>query len=1711
MPRIKPFALSLLAILAALLCPVTASAQAYLQDTGSPAYAVNLPVPNGYVNVANGNLHLEIPLATHKQRGALSLDEKLVYDSRIWNIVHYSGYYWWPLNIPNAQSGWRFESGNATGNITGKTVAASSPIQCANFSSLTYQIITYAYTWTDPSGTTHTFDTPWQYALPQGPCQETLPNGGSATVTGWATDASGYSVIMSGATNAPASSVQVKDPAGNEVAPQIIDRYGNYWSNDSNGNLIDDVGRTPVIATTNGNTTTYDVLAANGPINNNGTRVRYTVTTTQVTLYTSFNQSGVTEYQNNNAQPATITAVSSVQLPDGSSYSFQYDSYGAITQMTLPTGGVVRYGWTNYQDSYQNVQHWVGSSTIDNYTTTYTPAVLSQCSSSGTGCQEQVNVHRPSGDETVYTLTLDNGAWDTDTTVYAGAASRNQRKLQNVTTYDFTHACNNVICSGAQYITKATETQTLPDVGLSSQTQTSYSNPVTGQVTGVSQWDYYASSSSPSPTPTRSATYGYTGFDLTSETHYDSAGHAASSTTYSYTTTATATSDIVGHGSQNAGGPYLTSTTVTDTLTGTSFGSSTAYEDTGAVLSVQDPKSNVTSYKYDPTHTFVVEVDKPSTSTNGKTFNHITKATYDINSGAVLTTDDENSVANGQAYTVHYSYEAIAGRLQSVTAPLGAAKSMTYPSASEVDTAVAQKAGVNLTTATILDGYGRISQVSSAGVSSTYSYDSNGRSYGVSTPASSSSSATDGTTFTTYDTLNRAISVQNPDGTSRSLIIVGNTYTSKDELGIQKKQVLNAFGQISSVFEPDPASGALTLETDYKYDGLGNVTCVEQHGNISSTGCSSPASSDASSAWRVRRFLYNSLSQLRAASIPEHTSPTNSSTAQQNCGLGLGNSWTDCYSYDPNGNLSSATDNRGVTRSYAYDALNRPLLKTSPVGTTQDLSYDDGANGVGYLVHASNDINAASSYSYDALGRITAEWQCRPSNCGTGYVPVSANYDYAGNITSLTYPDGRVVGNQYDGSNHLSNVNYVSWNGNLVNTPYWSAGSYLPPGILQSANYGNGVQMQAQFNNRLSLTSLSYQATGASSQTYFSKGYTWDKNASNLTLEANQLTSQVRQFGYDQMNRLVSAIDVTAPSTHATATANISGLDGFTLNCSGGGSNPTPVRPSPSASPNCQKVWDAGNLSITVGGYTVSTPYGNGSTSAQLAAGLSSLLNASGSPVTATASGTTITLTSVAVGGSANYALSWTTDQDFSISFSASTMTGGSSGVPVAGGMNQQYALDAWGNLSSMGASGFSQPINTHNQVSTFAYDAAGRLLTDAGISYTYDDDGMLLSSTDGTSYVYDAQNRRAQISVGGTAKEYYYFGGELVATLSPATGAWTDMIYAGGQRVASVAGNQTAVPVYLLPDHVDSEGASVDGSGNTTALDYSPFGQTVSGTTADNFVFTGLERDHSGLDHAGYRQYSSTTGRWTTPDPYNGSYDFGDPQSLNRYSYVGNRPLTLVDPSGLQNGDPIHTGGDDCEWLCTIVGAIGQGLADLFGFRVNSTFQGNVNAQSQGKLLRRVNADGSINSSPGGPDGAGSGPGPDFSGFTNGQFYIHGDTTQAPSNQITGDNGVYHMQVNVLATAAVPIQIPEIPFPEIPWPSTWPSIPWPSIPWPTWMSPIPPSSKWSKFPGCSIQYSQDAAICARRNTSSCWSSAADRLAYCNRTGGEVGWPPLNR
>jgi RHS repeat-associated protein len=104
----------------------------------------------------------------------------------------------------------------------------------------------------------------------------------------------------------------------------------------------------------------------------------------------------------------------------------------------------------------------------------------------------------------------------------------------------------------------------------------------------------------------------------------------------------------------------------------------------------------------------------------------------------------------------------------------------------------------------------------------------------------------------------------------------------------------------------------------------------------------------------------------------------------------------------------------------------------------------------------------------------------------------------------------------------------------------------------------------------------------------------------------------------------------------------------------------------------------------------------------------------------------------------------------------------------------------------------------------------------------------------------------------------------------------------------------------------------------NVKRHDYLPFGEELFAGTGGRTVaqgyaadgvrqqFTAKERDsETGLDYFGARYFASTQGRFTSADPLLASARTGAPQSWNRYSYVLNNPLKLIDPTGLADDDP--------------------------------------------------------------------------------------------------------------------------------------------------------------------------------------------------------------
>jgi RHS repeat-associated protein len=140
--------------------------------------------------------------------------------------------------------------------------------------------------------------------------------------------------------------------------------------------------------------------------------------------------------------------------------------------------------------------------------------------------------------------------------------------------------------------------------------------------------------------------------------------------------------------------------------------------------------------------------------------------------------------------------------------------------------------------------------------------------------------------------------------------------------------------------------------------------------------------------------------------------------------------------------------------------------------------------------------------------------------------------------------------------------------------------------------------------------------------------------------------------------------------------------------------------------------------------------------------------------------------------------------------------------------------------------------------------------------------------------------------AVGSPSREYIYSGGALIAKIDPSGTKYYHQDYLSNRLVT-------------------------DSTGNTVAqLGHFPYGESWYNASNDKLFFTTYERDsESGNDYAIARYDISRLGRFSSPDPFAGSVS--DPQSLNRYAYVRNDPIDLVDPLGLSTICFVYWTGD--------------------------------------------------------------------------------------------------------------------------------------------------------------------------------------------------------
>jgi RHS repeat-associated protein len=266
--------------------------------------------------------------------------------------------------------------------------------------------------------------------------------------------------------------------------------------------------------------------------------------------------------------------------------------------------------------------------------------------------------------------------------------------------------------------------------------------------------------------------------------------------------------------------------------------------------------------------------------------------------------------------------------------------------------------------------------------------------------------------------------------------------------------------------------------------------------------------------------------------------------------------------------------------------------------------------------------------------------------------------------------------------------------------------------------------------------------------------------------------------------------------------------------------------------------------------------------------------------------------------------------------------------LPTGGGTAtaQSYAYDAFGNLTAFsGANGRNVPIapqtNRLNSLGT-SYDAVGNLTTWNGATYEYDAFNQLRHYLNGTEewlYMYDADDERVwSFKVGASPRfdrwtlrgqdaqvrrDYEVSGFGWTNWTSGNT--WEDFVYRGGSILAGYysSGQQKHYDL----DHLGSPRLVTNfGSAQVAYHVYYPYGEEATAFNQDGerLKFTGHERDLASaagagddLDYMHARHESPIAGRFLSVDRHLGRSS--TPQSWNRYSYVQNNPLKLVDLNG--------------------------------------------------------------------------------------------------------------------------------------------------------------------------------------------------------------------
>jgi RHS repeat-associated protein len=330
---------------------------------------------------------------------------------------------------------------------------------------------------------------------------------------------------------------------------------------------------------------------------------------------------------------------------------------------------------------------------------------------------------------------------------------------------------------------------------------------------------------------------------------------------------------------------------------------------------------------------------------------------------------------------------------------------------------------------------------------------------------------------TQYDALGRAFRISNPFRPWQS------------ETAAWTTSAFDALSRVTSVTTPD--SAAVTSS----YSG-NTVTVTDQAGKVRRSMTDAlgrlirvdePDANNnlgsVSSPVQPTSYTYDTLDNLTAVNQGNQTRTFAYDSLRRLTSATNPESGAVSYQYDNNGNLLTKTDARNITTNFVYDALNRLTSRSYSDGTPNvTYSYDSTtiANGKGRLGSVSSSVSSYSYSGYDALGRPLGATQTIGSQ---SYSITNVVYDLAGHLKTMTYPSGRTITNTFDNAGRLSSFAGNLGDGTTTRT-YANDFSYSSFGGLQQEKFGTDTAIYHK-------------------QRFNARGQLWDMRASTVSFGAD--------------------------------------------------------------------------------------------------------------------------------------------------------------------------------------------------------------------------------------------------------------------------------------------------------------------------------------------------------------------------------------------------------------------------------------------------------------------------------------------------------------------------------------------------------------------------------------------------------------------------------